>query len=212
MITTNKIFKRRQLPRIAEFDILIDLKKLQNECDRFAKKFIGVQEANPGLCENHSKMSEIYNYFEEVPLTYSEKKFVPTHSIKNRILRQEEKYWNIETEEFKNSYFKTITDQFKAQVTRVRLTKLPPKKDLVYHIDYDPSYAVRVVVPIYTNKNVINKFKWNGQEETYFLQAGKAYFLNTGIEHTVINEGSDPRIALIFSLFGQEDIQNFGSI
>lgn len=204
------VLKRRQLPRIANFNINIDLHKLQQECDKFASKFMGVQEANAGLCDNHSKMSEIYKYFEEVPLTFSKKYFEPTNNIKERILRREEMYWDNPHEDYKTSYFKEITDQFKAKVTRVRLTKLPPKKDLVFHIDYDPSYAVRVVVPIYTNKQVKNLFKWDGKVESYFLEEGKAYFLNTGIEHAVINESDEPRIALIFSLDGQEDIQQFG--
>lgn len=204
-----KKLNRRQLPRVAEFDVSIDIDKLQKECDTFASKFISVEEANPNLCMNHSKMASIYAYFEEVALTNSTKEFDPTDNIKERILRKEEMYWNDPTEDFKNSYFKYITDQFIAPVTRVRLTKLPPKKDLVYHIDYDPSYAVRVIVPIYTNELVKNKFKWNGQEESYYLEAGKAYFLNTGIEHAVVNDSDEPRIALIFSLNGQDDIQDF---
>lgn len=203
------ILKRRNLPCIAQFNIDINLQKLQNECDKFASRFIGVQEANVGLCDNHSKMAEIYKYFEEVPLTFSTKKFKPTENIKERILRREEMYWNKPSEDYKTSYFKEITDQFIAPVTRVRLTKLPPKKDLIFHVDYDPSYAVRVVIPIYTNKQVKNLFKWKGQDKSYFLEEGKAYFLNTGIEHAVINESNDPRIALIFSLDGQEDIQEF---
>jgi hypothetical protein len=204
-----KKLTRRDLPRVAEFNINIDLEKLQSECDKFASKFVSVNEANPGLCDNHTKMSSIYKYFEEVPLTYTDTIFEPTESIKERILRKEEMFWNLPTEDFKTSYFKTITDQFKSPVTRVRLTKLPAKKDLVYHIDYDPTYAVRVVVPIYTNPNVKNLFKWNGVEESYYLEEGKAYFINTGIEHAVVNESDIPRIALLFSLDGQEDLSNF---
>ena len=207
-----KKLTRRQLPRIAEFNININLTQLQQECDNLASKFIGVQEANPNLCMNHTKMAEIYKYFEEVPLTTATKEFQPTDNIKERIIRREEMFWNKPTDDFKKSYFKTITDQFKSPVTRVRLTKLPPKKDLIFHIDYDPSYAVRVVVPIYTNDKVKNLFKYNDIKETYFLEEGKAYFLNTGIEHAVINEGDDPRIALIFSLDGQDDIQQFKNV
>jgi len=203
------VLKRRNLPRIAQFDINIDIKKLQSECDKFAHNFVDVQSANKDLCMNHSKIAKIYKYFEEVSLTTSTKQFEPTENTRERILRREEMFWNNPTENFVNSYFKEITDQFIAPVTRVRLTKLPPKKDLIFHVDYDPSYAVRVVVPIYTNNQVKNLFKWNGQEESYFLEEGKAYFLNTGIEHAVINESNEPRIALIFSLDGQEDIQEF---
>jgi hypothetical protein len=206
------VLKRRQLPRIAQFDVDINLEKLQNECDKFASKFVDVQSANKDLCMNHSKIAEIYKYFEEVPLTTSTKQFELTKNVRERILRREEMFWNQPTKDFENSYFKKITDQFIAPVTRVRLTKLPPKKDLLFHVDYDPSYAVRVVVPIYTNKHVKNLFRWNGKEENYFLEHGKAYFLNTGIEHAVVNESNEPRIALIFSLDGQADIQKFKNV
>lgn len=199
---------RKQLPLIAKFNVNIDLEKLKKECDLFASKFIDVQSANPGLCDNHQKMSEIYEYFEEVPLTTATKNFSPTSSIKERIARREEMYWNAPTADFANSYFKEITDQFKAPVTRVRLTKLPPGKDLVYHVDYDPTYAVRCIVPIYTNVGVKNLFRVKGEELSFFLEEGTAYFLNTGIEHAVVNTSEYPRIALLFSLDGQEDLDN----
>jgi hypothetical protein len=204
-----KKLTRKELPNIAIFDIDIDIDKLKKECDNFARKFVGVMEANPGLCESHSIIASIYKYFEEVPLTYSTKTFESTDNVKERILRKEEMYWNTPTEDFKTSYFKEITDQFDSPVTRVRLTKLPPKKDLVYHVDYDPTYAVRVVVPIYTNPEVRNLFKRHDKEESYFLEEGKAYFLNTGISHAVVNNSDQPRIALIFSLNGQDDLGNF---
>ena len=40
------------------------------------------------------------------------------------------------------------------------------------------------------------------------LEAGKAYFFNTGFAHGVFNEGDEPRIAFMFSLDGQDDISN----
>lgn len=203
---------RKQLPLVAKFNVNIDVDLLKKECDTFSTKFIDVQSANPGLCDNHEKMSVIYQYFEEVPLTTNTRVFEPTQNIKERILRREEMYWNNPTEEYLNSYFKKITDQFRAPVTRVRLTKLPPGKDLVYHVDYDPTYAVRCIVPIYTNPNVKNMFRVNGEEISYYLEEGNAYFINTGIEHAVVNASEYPRIALLFSLDGQEDLENITNV
>jgi quercetin dioxygenase-like cupin family protein len=91
---------------------------------------------------------------------------------------------------------------------RVRLTKLDPGKEISWHIDYDPTYAVRIIVPIYTNDKVRNLFRVKTEEIDVNLEAGKAYFLNTGFAHAVFNKSNEPRIALMFSLDGQRDIDH----
>ena len=95
---------------------------------------------------------------------------------------------------------------------RVRITKLAPGKEIPYHVDYDPTYAVRVIVPIFTNKGVKNFFKIRDEIKEYHLEAGQAYFLNTGFSHAVENQSDEPRIALMFSLDGQEDLDNITEI
>jgi len=89
---------------------------------------------------------------------------------------------------------------------RIRITKLDGHTDVPMHIDYDPTYATRVVIPVYTNPKVKNRFKVRGKEVETHLEAGKAYFFNTGFTHGVFNEGDEPRIAFMFSLDGQDDI------
>jgi quercetin dioxygenase-like cupin family protein len=206
--------RKHHLPLIAEFNVNIDLEKLQEECNRFASKFIDVMTANPSLCMNHEELvKSVYDNFQQINLTEHNGELMEyTADVKERIRRKEEAMFNKPTEDYLNSYFKEIVDQFKAPAMRVRITKLAPGKEIPYHIDYDPTYAVRVIVPIYTNDEVKNFFKRKDTVEEYNLAAGKAYFLNTGFSHAVHNQSDKPRIALMFSLNGQEDLENIKEI
>ena len=76
-----------------------------------------------------------------------------------------------------------------------------------WHDDYDVSYGVRCIVPIYGSDNVINLFKRDNKVEAYVLKDGTANFLNIGYQHAVINMSKQPRIALMFTLDGTNDIQ-----
>lgn len=111
---------------------------------------------------------------------------------------------------YQGSYIQqAIESQFKAKPIRVRLTRLKPGKDLTPHIDYGPDYAVRIIVPIQGTKDVTNLFWVRGQLEEYKMEAdGSAYFLNIGHRHAVRHEGNEDRISLMFSLAGQDDIQD----
>ena len=203
--------KKYQLPVYAELkDIKINLKKLQNEALAFAHKYIDVEEANVGLCDNHKVLvSQVYKNFEQINLTELNGEVIPyTDSIKERLRRGEEKLYNKPTEDYLNSYFKEITDQFVCDKMRVRITKLDPGSTIPFHIDYDPTYAVRIIVPIHTDIRVTNLFKVKGERITTYLEEGKAYFLNVGFAHAVYNNSDQPRIALMFSLDGQDDIDH----
>ena len=70
------------------------------------------------------------------------------------------------TEDYTGSYFEKIITQLKAPASRIRITKLAPGK-IFRSIDYDVSYAVRCIVPIYGDKQVINLFKREGKLEAY---------------------------------------------
>lgn len=111
---------------------------------------------------------------------------------------------------YQNSYIKeAIESQFESTPIRVRLSRITAGKSLTPHIDYCPSYAVRVIVPIQGTRNVINKVWRKNNEESYEMPAdGRAYFLNTGFKHSVEHNGIEDRIALMFSLPDQKDIQN----
>jgi len=201
--------RKYQLPAYESLDqIKIDLPKLQKACDEISNKFIDVMTANPALCENHAELvKNVYDNFEQINLTELDGPPLEfTDNIKERIRRKEEALYKKPTEDFIDSYFQEITDQFLAPVMRVRITKLAPQTEIPMHIDYDPTYAVRIIVPIYTNFEVKNAFKVRNHLFDTHLEAGKAYFLNTGFAHAVYNNSDKPRIALMFSLDGQDDL------
>ena len=111
---------------------------------------------------------------------------------------------------YQGSYIQdAIEKQFKAKVVRVRLTRLKPGKNLTSHIDYGPDYAVRIIVPISGTDGVTNLFWVRNELQEYQMPAnGSAYFLNIGHRHAVRHEGPADRISLMFSLAGQDDIQD----
>jgi hypothetical protein len=204
------MLKKHQLPTILDFNLNIDLKKLQLETDKLAEKFVDVRTANPMLCDNHMELVEnVYDNFEQINLTTPSEILSYTASIKERLRRKEEHLYNVPTPEFEGSYFQEIVNQLKAKASRVRITKLAPGKQIPFHVDYDVSYAVRCICPIYGGSNVVNLFKRDENIEAYNLEDGHAYFLNIAYPHAVINMSDRPRIALMFSLNGQEDLKKF---
>ena len=203
------MLKKHQLPTILDFNLDIDLKKLQLECDKLTEKFVDVRTANPMLCDNHMELvKNVYDNFEQINLTTPSEILPYTASIKERLKRKEEHLYSVPTPDYEESYFQSVISQLKAPASRVRITKLAPGKTIPFHIDYDVSYAVRCICPIYSDNNVINLFKRDGNIEAYNLEAGKAYFLNIAYPHAVVNMSSKPRIALMFSLSSQADLEN----
>lgn len=199
--------KKQDLPTIANLYLNIDLKRLQDETDKLVEKFVDVRTANPMLCDNHMELvANVYDNFEQINLTTPSEILPYTASIKERLRRKEEHLYNVPTPEFKGSYFQEIVNQLKAQASRIRITKLAPGKQIPFHVDYDVSYAVRCICPIYGGSNVVNLFKRDGKIKAYNLEDGNAYFLNIAYPHAVVNMSDKPRIALMFSLDGIDDI------
>lgn len=201
--------KKHELPTIANLNLKIDLKKLQQETDKLAEKFVDVRTANPMLCDNHMELvKSVYDNFEQINLTTPSEILPYETSIKERLKRREEHLYNIPTEEYTGSVFEEIVTQLQAPASRVRITKLAAGKEIPFHVDYDVSYAVRCICPIYGDDMVVNQFKRDGKIEEYVLEPGNAYFLNIGYQHAVFNRSSNPRIALMFSLDGQQDLKH----
>lgn len=199
---------KKQLPTIKNFNLSIDLKKLQESSDNLMKKFVDVRTANPMLCMNHEDLvKDVYNNFEQINLTTPSEILPHTTSIKERLRRREEHLYNVPTKEYSGSYFEEIITQMKSPASRIRITKLAPGKVIPFHVDYDVSYAVRCICPIYSDKQVINLFRRDGKLEAYNLENGNAYFLNIGYPHAVVNMSNKPRIALMFSLDGTDDLE-----
>ena len=199
--------RKHELPTMANFNLEIDLEKLRSECDKLAEKFVDVRTANPMLCDNHMELvASVYDNFEQINLTTPSEILPYEASIKERIRRREEHLYNIPTPEYTGSYFEEIVTQLKAPASRVRITKLAPGKNIPFHVDYDVNYAVRCICPIYGDNQVINLWKRDGKIEAYNLECGNAYFLNIGYPHAVVNMSNNPRIALMFSLDGTDDL------
>jgi len=199
---------KHNLPTVKDLNLNIDLNKLRKATDNLAEKFVDVRSANPMLCMNHEELVQnVYDNFEQINLTTPSEILPHTTSIKERLKRREEHLYNVPTDDYKGSYFEEIVTQCKAPASRIRITKLAPQKTIPFHVDYDVNYGVRCIVPIYGDKNVINLFKRNDKIEAYNLKDGVANFLNIGYPHAVINMSKKPRIALMFTLDGTNDIQ-----
>tara|TARA_B100000085_G_scaffold260130_1_gene263424 strand:- start:573 stop:1196 length:624 start_codon:yes stop_codon:yes gene_type:complete len=202
-----KLMNKHTLPTIATLPLSIDLNKLRKSTDEIASKFTDVESANPGLCDNHAELvKSVYDNFEQINLTSPSEVLPHTSSIKERLRRREEHLYKVPTEDYTGSYFEEIVTQCKAPASRVRITKLAPGKSIPFHVDYDVNYGVRCIVPIYGDKNVINLFKRDGKIEAYNLENGVANFLNIGYTHGVVNLSKQPRIALMFTLDGTDDL------
>tara|TARA_A200000159_G_scaffold164850_1_gene196750 strand:+ start:3089 stop:3700 length:612 start_codon:yes stop_codon:yes gene_type:complete len=198
---------KKSLPTIADLGLNVDLDKLRAETDKLAEKFVDVRTANPMLCMNHEELvKDVYDNFEQINLTTPSEILPHTTSIKERLRRREEHLYNVPTEDYPGSYFEEIVTQCKAPASRIRITKLAPGKMIPWHVDYDVNYAVRCIVPIYGGSNVVNLFKRDGKLEAYNLTDGTANFLNIGYAHAVVNMSDKPRIALMFSLDGTDDL------
>jgi hypothetical protein len=207
--------KKYQLPAFAKLEnINIDLERLRHSVDLLASNYVDVMTANPKLCDYHPQLvNSVYDNFEQINLTEHNGKQpledIPTN-VRDRIKRnrsaKEEGFFNKPTKEYTGSYFEEIVSQFSHTAMRVRITKLAPGKQVPLHIDYDPSYATRIIIPVYSNHAVVNKFVVKKESvETYF-EPGSAWFLNTGFAHGVFNNSDQPRIALMFSIDGQDDL------
>ena len=200
---------KHNLPTIANLNLNINLARLRKTTDLIADTFVDVRSANPMLCMNHEDLvKSVYDNFEQINLTTPSEILSHTTSIKERLKRKEEHLYNVPTEIYKGSYFENIVSQCKAPASRIRITKLAPGKMIPWHVDYDVSYGVRCIVPIYGDNNVINLFKRNDKIEAYNLEDGQAYFLNIGYKHAVVNMSKKPRIALMFTLDGTDDLLN----
>ncbi len=232
------IRKKYQLPTMWKFNKKFDLQRLQEEAIKLGNSYGNVMETNKALCSNNCDLVEsVYKHFKQVNLTEfnpdykaptleecrelcdtvgtGDHTLTKTQKYKLRTKRTgqldpglDERNYNKPTEAYLNSYFQEVVESFKADAIRVRLVRLDPGKTLTPHIDYDTTYAVRVIVPVFAEEEATNYFWRRGKEEAYHLKAdGSAYFLNIGFAHTVVNSGSTPRISLMFSLKDQLDLQ-----
>ncbi len=209
--------------KLKRFHFDIDL--IQKEILEFAPEFANVFEANHSLCMNHPTLTDsVKEHYEQVSLTVFNNEKVsnaqPTSVISSQSSvsftseyrkkisprldspDMDERNYDFPSEKFKNSYMHQCVKQMPGDFMRVRLVKLKAGKTVDFHIDYDPSFATRIILPIYTNSQCYNLTKRKGQIEQVHVPAdGHPWFLNTGFSHASENKGDTDRIILMFSLY-----------
>lgn len=227
------MLKKRDLPICVEIPgILFDIEKIKAELAKIEDQWEDIYAANPGITKLHDPgfVADAYKNLKEIPLmvmppdkmavaddfTLEDLGLTKRDRIRNKKAKganlpptANEMLWDYQTALCRGTYFDEIlTTAFKADVCRARLHKLGPGLSLPPHIDYDPSYGVRIVCPISGTEGTTNHFWVNGEEQQFNLPAdGRVYFLNTGFSHSVVNNGTADRIALLATLKTQEDIE-----
>lgn len=101
-----------------------------------------------------------------------------------------------------------VVNQFKSKPSRIRLGKVFAGKHISPHIDYDPGYKVRIIIPIISDKDCINMFWVKNEIISTTFNVGNAYFLNTGYKHAVMNFSKNDRYTLMISLEDHKDIEH----
>ena len=228
------MLRKRDLPTVAKLDVKFDLDKIKSYIESLDQGGWGdVYESNQGIT-NFANADFIkgleQNDFKEYPCQYLRPEYweemknpslelgsSKTEVYKNKHERTDklspvgnEHMWDWDMPHYEGSYIhQHIKENFKAESCRTRIHWLPAGKQILPHIDYDASYAVRIVVPISGTANVTNAFWPRNQREEYNLEAdGSAYFLNIGYKHAVEHNGTEDRIALLFTLKSQEDVED----
>mgnify|MGYP003627754737 CR=1 FL=1 len=147
--------------------------------------------------------------------TLAERKSFYRKSLQNKLKGLES---TIETSYAKmnalsDSYMKDILHKFKGNVTRVRWAVAAPGLEMQPHLDYDTTYAVRYHLPVITNKDAIICVERNGVVQKINMAAsGQVYFINQGFTHWIENNGTKPRVHLIVTVVGQEDMESSNGI
>jgi hypothetical protein len=219
------------IPHLSLSDIeLTELKQIIDEID---SQFKSVLEINKSLCGiHHSLATSVYDNFMQIGLTDCETNKDATieqceninaeimsegliKSIKSKKRQSSdinsplnERMYTVKNDLYLKyaSVFDGIFSKFKSKPTRIRLVKLNAGTTVSPHIDYDPSYSVRIIIPIVSPADCLNIF-WKGDEVTSFnMIEGRAYFLNTAYRHAVVNLSDKDRYTLLVSVDGTGDV------
>jgi hypothetical protein len=212
------------------------LAEMRNCVSELSDQFKTTIEVNKKLCSVHNDLTKSsYDNFYQISLTDSEvendyvspDQLAAINTELNSMsaaenLRLKKKLSTDDTNPMNESTFivktdtynqyKTLFDkvlgQFKGAPTRMRLVKLCAGASITPHIDYDPSYSVRVIIPILTEKECVNLFWVKNNIESVSMENGKAYFLNTGYKHAVINYSGHDRYTFMITLKNTNDIEH----
>lgn len=105
-------------------------------------------------------------------------------------------------EGLRGTYIEELLGQFKSKPCRTRFVKLDPGEEVSAHQDYNPKYALKAHIPVYSNPSC----RFGFPHATVYIDPPGAYLLNTGLKHSAHNDGDSERVHLIVSLDGQRDV------
>ena len=212
-----------------------ELQRLKMLVEEWKNEFRSVVEINQNLCGiHHTLASSVYDNFFQIGLTESslanetsleqceiEHEKITGSGIISGMKNREKlsndinSPYNEKTYTVKNNLyyshenlFDCIFARFRGKPTRIRLVKLAANTTVAPHIDYDPRYSVRVIIPIVSFPECVNLFWQNGIVKSFTMTEGTAYFLNTGYKHAVVNLSKADRYTLLISIDGIEDIKH----
>jgi hypothetical protein len=120
----------------------------------------------------------------------------------------DEHNWDEPVDFYKDSTLQQhLNGAFQDKLIRVRFSRMRPGGQVPPHIDYNTTYAMRVIIPLGGCDGVENHFWVNGEHKVVELKAKRCYFLNIGYKHAVYHKGNDLRHYLIASIDGQKDFE-----
>lgn len=107
-------------------------------------------------------------------------------------------------------YMRNILDYFGGKAHRARFANLAPYSNVKPHIDYDTLYGIRIHIALSTNDECYNGgWDKDGNEVKYHIPSdGSVWFVNPGVKHYAVNNGTTARNHLIISLDSQEYVEN----
>ena len=211
-------FNKRHYPHIAELPIELDYDLIEDFLWEHYDKWQDNYTSHRCLAvASNSIASDTYKDVETFHLPECKKEEdledASAYTTKDKISRKipfsmDEHNWNEPVDFYKDSTLQQhLNGAFQDKLIRVRFSRLHPGGVVPPHIDYNTTYAMRVIIPLSGNKGVENHFWVNGEHKVVEMRLKRCYFLNIGYRHAVYHKGNDLRHYLIASIDGQKDFE-----
>ena len=114
--------------------------------------------------------------------------------------------------EYCKGYVAEVMDMIEeniGHVTRSRYAVLMPGEEIKPHMDINTDKAIRIHIPLFTDPKVGFGVKGKRSEVFEHMPAdGGVWFINQAYTHWVKNESDQPRVHLVFSVVGQNNIED----
>jgi hypothetical protein len=131
----------------------------------------------------------------------------PTHEL--YVPEADEKNYDLRNS-FCQGYINEIIDfveEHIGHVSRTRFAVLMPGEKIKPHMDINTDKAIRIHIPLFTDTQCIVGVQGKKRKvEVHMPADGHLWFLNQGYSHWVNNDSSIPRVHMVFSVIGQDNI------